>query len=174
MHYTYQSEPRGIADALGLAEEWADNSPITVILADNLFQNPISKAVSNFEESPSGARIFLSQVKNPQHYGVVEFDKKGRVKCIKEKPKNPKSNWIATGLYMYDSSVWGLIKSLSPSARNELEITDLNNIYQQIGMLQAIKLDGWWMDAGENIDGYFEACETVRKFAQRKRPKNHS
>jgi glucose-1-phosphate thymidylyltransferase len=75
---------------------------------------------------------------------------------------------------MYDSSVWGLIKSLSPSARNELEITDLNNIYQQIGMLQAIKLDGWWMDAGENIDGYFEACETVRKFAQRKRPKNHS
>ena len=174
LHYTYQSEPRGIADALGLAEEWADNSPITVILADNLFQNPISKAVSNFEESPNGARIFLSQVKNPQHYGVVEFDKKGRIKCIKEKPKNPKSNWIATGLYMYDSSVWGLIKSLSPSARNELEITDLNNIYHQIGMLQAIKLDGWWMDAGENIDGYFEACETVKKSAQIKKPKNHN
>lgn len=174
LHYTYQSEPRGIADALSLAEEWADNKPITVILADNLFQNSISDAVYNFEKSPSGARIFLSQVKNPQHYGVVEFDKKNKIKSIQEKPKNPKSNWIATGLYMYDSTVWSLIRSLSPSARNELEITDLNNIYLKLGMLQAIKLDGWWTDAGENIDGYFEACETVRNFALGKKPNNRN
>jgi len=171
LHYTYQSEPKGIADALSLAEEWADNKPITVILADNLFQNPITEAVSEFDANPSGSKIFLCQVKHPEHYGVVDLDSKGNVKKIEEKPKKPKSNWVATGLYMYDSTVWNLIRSLSPSARNELEITDLNNIYLKLGMLNAIRIKGWWMDAGENIDGYFEACETVKKSSQTKKPK---
>ena len=124
LHYTYQAEPKGIADALGLAEEWANNEPIAVILADNIFENDVKNSVLSFEENPNGAKIFLTQVNNPEHYGVVKINSKGEVQNIEEKPKNPKSNWIATGLYMYDSSVWKIIKGLSPSARNELEITE--------------------------------------------------
>lgn len=173
LHYTYQAQPKGIADALSLAEEWADNEPISVILADNIFENNIQKSVEEFDSNPTGARIFLTQVKNPQFYGVVEMDAKGKVKTIEEKPKQPKSDWIATGLYMYDSTVWNLIRSLSPSARNELEITDLNNIYLKLKMLKAIKLNGWWMDAGENIDGYMEACMKAMQLNQKEKSKNH-
>lgn len=158
LHYTYQSEPRGIADALSLAEEWADNQPITVILGDNMFEKDFADDLKEFSENPSGAKIFITKVKNPQHYGVVQFDKRGNVVSIEEKPKKPKSDWIATGLYMYDSTVWNLIRSLSPSARNELEITDLNNLYLKLGMLRCSKLSGWWADAGETIDGYMDAC----------------
>ena len=169
LHYTYQSEPRGIADALSLAQDWADNSPIAVVLADNLFENHFGDAVSDFEGDPTGARIFVTKVKNPQHYGVVDFDAKGNVTSIEEKPKNPKTNSVATGLYMYDSSVWNLITSLSPSSRNELEITDLNNMYLKLKMLKAIKVKGWWMDAGENIDGYMEACAKVGEMSRNRK-----
>lgn len=171
LHYTYQSEPRGIADALSLAQDWADNSPIAVVLADNLFENHFGDAVSDFESDPTGARIFVTKVKNPQHYGVVDFDAKGNVTSIEEKPKNPKTNSVATGLYMYDSSVWNLITSLSPSSRNELEITDLNNMYLKLKMLKAIKVKGWWMDAGENIDGYMEACAKVGEMNRNRKKK---
>jgi len=171
LHYTYQSEPRGIADALSLAQDWADNSPIAVVLADNLFENHFGDAVSDFEGDPTGARIFVTKVKNPQHYGVVDFDAKGNVTSIEEKPKNPKTNSVATGLYMYDSSVWNLITSLSPSSRNELEITDLNNMYLKLKMLKAIKVKGWWMDAGENIDGYMEACAKVGEMSRNRKKK---
>lgn len=158
LHYTYQKEARGIADALSLAEEWANNEAICVILADNIFENNFGEAVQQFEANPDGAKIFLCEVENPQHYGVVELDKTGRIISIEEKPKAPKSNLIATGLYMYDKTVWDFIRSLSPSKRNELEITDVNNRYLKIGKLSAHKVSGWWMDAGENIDGYFSAC----------------
>ena len=171
LHYTYQSEPRGIADALSLAQDWADNRPIAVVLADNLFENHFGDAVSDFEGDPTGARIFVTKVKNPQHYGVVDFDAKGNVTSIEEKPKNPKTNSVATGLYMYDSSVWNLITSLSPSSRNELEITDLNNMYLKLKMLKAIKVKGWWMDAGENIDGYMEACAKVGEMSRNRKKK---
>ena len=90
---------------------------------------------------------------------------------IEEKPKNPKTNSVATGLYMYDSSVWNLITSLSPSSRNELEITDLNNMYLKLKMLKAIKVKGWWMDAGENIDGYMEACAKVGEMSRNRKKK---
>lgn len=173
LHYTYQAEPKGIADALGLAEEWANNEPIAVILADNIFENDVKNSVLNFEENPSGAKIFLTQVNNPEHYGVVKINSKGEVQNIEEKPKNPKSNWIATGLYMYDSSVWKIIKGLSPSARNELEITDINKMYLKLKMLKAIEVDGWWMDAGENIDSYMEACVKAQAITQKQKPKCH-
>jgi glucose-1-phosphate thymidylyltransferase len=166
LHYTYQSEPRGIADALSLAEEWADGEPIAVLLADNIFEKPFDKAVEEFESSPEGARIFLTEVENPQAYGVVEIDGQGQVLGIEEKPKTPKSDLIATGLYFYDKNVWDFIKHLTPSARNELEITDVNLYYLGVGKLKAHRVDGWWADCGEDFDGYLDAGIKLREFAR--------
>jgi glucose-1-phosphate thymidylyltransferase len=163
LHYTYQHEPKGIADALGLGEEWADEEPVTVILADNLFESPITAHAQDFYSNPDGARIFLTQVAHPEWYGVVEVDETGSVKSIVEKPKEPKSNLIATGLYMYDSTVWEYIRTLTPSKRNELEITDLNNRYLAMGKLKAHVVDGWWADCGESLDGYMESCISAYK-----------
>lgn len=160
LHYTYQKEPKGIADALGLAEDWADNQPVTVILADNVFENPIPDVVAEFESNPDGARIFLTPVENPQNYGVVEIEGE-KVVSIVEKPVSPKSNLIATGLYIYDGGVWEYIRSLKPSARNELEITDLNNRYLNIGKLKAHQISGWWADCGESLEGYMQSCIAV-------------
>lgn len=157
--YTYQHEPKGIADALGLCEEWASGEPICVMLGDNVLENPFPEYVKDFNKNPKGARIFITQVKNPEAYGVVELDKSGSVITrIVEKPKKPKSNYVAIGLYMYDETVWGYINSLVPSARNELEITDLNNSYLKAGTLKANHIKGWWADCGESIDGYMESC----------------
>lgn len=164
LHYTYQSEPRGIADALGLAEEWADNEPVTVILADNILEKPFPNVVKEFELHPEGARIFLTEVEHPEHYGVVELNDKGKVLSIEEKPKQPKSNLVAIGVYMYDSGVWKYIRTLTPSARNELEITDLNNRYLAKGKLKANKIEGYWADCGESIDGYFASCVKASQF----------
>lgn len=166
LHYTYQSQPRGIADALGLAEEWADNEPIAVILADNILENSFAEIVQNFEEKPNGARIFLTEVEHPEWYGVVELDDKNNVLSITEKPKNPKSNLIAVGIYMYDSRVWDYIRKLSPSARNELEITDLNNIYLNNNLLGTYKINGQWADCGESLEGYFESCLKASKWSK--------
>lgn len=163
LHYTYQPEPKGIADALGLAEDWADNEPVTVVLADNIFENPVPEVVKEFKSNPVGARIFLTEVSHPEHYGVVEMQESGKVISIVEKPKQPKSNLIATGLYMYDGGVWDYIRSLKPSARNELEITDLNNRYLEMGNLKAHKLSGYWADCGESLDGYMQSCITAYK-----------
>lgn len=164
LHYTYQSEPRGIADALALAEEWADDEPVTVILADNLFEKPIPDIVKEFEVKKDGARIFLTTVGRPECYGVVETDADGNVIQIEEKPKQPKSNLIATGMYMYDGGVWDYIRTLEPSKRNELEITDLNNRYLKAGKLKAHKIDGFWCDCGESIDGYLQSCINASHF----------
>ena len=164
LHYTYQSKPSGIADALGLAEEWADNEPITVILADNILEKSIIETVKDFEKNPKGARIFLTEVEHPEWYGVVELDKENKVISITEKPKIPKSSLIAIGVYMYDSDVWNHIRKLSPSARNELEITDLNNIYLKNNLLKAYKINGEWADCGESLDGYFDSCIKASKW----------
>ena len=165
LHYTYQSEPRGIADALGLAEEFAAGESVCVILADNIFENSFKEAVVEFEKDPVGARIFLTEVEHPEHYGVVEVDSLCQVLSIVEKPKDPKSNLIATGLYIYDHTVWDFIKQLTPSARGELEITDVNNHYLTQGNLKSHLVDGWWADCGENFDGLLEAGNKVKGFA---------
>lgn len=162
LHYTYQKEPRGIADALSLAEEWANGEPITVILADNIFEKDVRATAEDFHSEPDGARIFLYPVSNPSSYGVVEV-KNNNVTNIEEKPRQPKSNMIATGLYMYDSQVWKFLRRLEPSQRNELEITDLNRIYLKEKMLKAHKVEGWWADAGESIQGYNDCCIKVRE-----------
>jgi glucose-1-phosphate thymidylyltransferase len=168
LHYTYQQNAKGIADALSLAEEWADNDPVTVILADNLFENNITDIVTEFEANPDGARIFLTEVDHPECYGVVEIDDAGNVIGIEEKPAQPKSNLIATGLYMYDGSVWDYIRNLKPSKRNELEITDLNNQYLSIGKLKAHKVSGWWADCGESLDGYTKVCYEASQLKKQK------
>lgn len=163
LHYTYQKEARGIADALALCEEFVDGGPCCVILADNILEDNLKEQVKNFRDDPNGARIFLTQVEHPEHYGVVEVDETDSVVGIEEKPEQPKSNWIAVGVYMYDSSVWDFIQRLKPSARNELEITDLNNHFLKAGKLKATKLNGWWADCGEDFDSYLDAGFKVRE-----------
>lgn len=160
LDYTYQPEPKGIADALSRAEYWADGEPVCVMLGDNFLEKPFAYAVNEFVLNPNGARIFLSRVENPECYGVVCV-KNGIVTEIVEKPVDPKSNLVAIGLYMYDGSVWGYLKTLSPSKRNELEITDLNNRYLQMNKLEAYMVDGAWMDCGESLEGYTESCCAV-------------
>jgi glucose-1-phosphate thymidylyltransferase len=160
--YTYQKEAGGIAQALALAENWADGDNICVMLGDNILQNTFSNAIEEFNNYPTGARIFITESSSPEWYGVVTLEG-DKVKGIVEKPKKPKSNWIAIGLYVYDSSVWKKLKGLKPSERNELEITDLNNIYLKSGELKANKITGYWGDAGESIDTYLQTCVNVRE-----------
>lgn len=166
LHYRYQSEPRGIADALGLAEEWAGDDPITVLLGDNIFEDSFEDIVKDFEANPEGAVIFGTTVEHPEQYGVIEKDDSGNVSRIVEKPKNPTSNLIATGFYMYDNTVWDFIRQLSPSDRGELEITDLNNYFLEEGRLKVVELDGLWMDCGESIEVYHEAQIAVAELVR--------
>lgn len=166
LHYTYQSEPRGIADALGLARDFVDGDPVAVILGDNVFQDDIYDAVEAFRRMPYGAVIFGKEVSNPQHYGVIEFTDHGDVHDIVEKPKFPKSNLIATGLYLYDSTVWKYIDGLTPSARGELEITDVNTHYLYSDRLKVSRLEGDWLDCGESFDMYLQAQNVVAGWAK--------
>ena len=160
LNYTYQEGAGGIAQALGLAEHFADGDSICLILGDNIVEYSLKEAVRRFRHQGQGAKILLSQVENPKAYGVAEMEGE-RVVRIVEKPANPKSNWAVIGIYFYDGKVFDIVKTLKPSARNELEITDVNNAYIERGEMTADKLDGWWADAGENIDFYLKACNTV-------------
>jgi len=142
--YRVQDQAGGIAQALGLAKDFANKEPITVILGDNVFEDDISSSVQSFG---SGAKIFLKEVNDPHRFGVAQiFDKK--VVKIEEKPKNPKTNFITTGIYIYDNKVFDIIKTLIPSQRGELEITDVNNKYIELKELKYDILNGWWTDAG--------------------------
>ena len=145
--YKVQDEAGGIAQALGLAENFAGRDPMCVILGDNVFQDPIGAFVRAFREQGRGARLLLKQVHDPQRYGVAEVEG-SRVVRIVEKPKKPKSDLAVVGVYFYDSEVFGIIRTLKPSARGELEITDVNNHYLRAGTLQCDRLSGWWTDAG--------------------------
>jgi len=157
--YKVQDEAGGIAQALGLAENFAGKDPICVILGDNIFQDPITPFVQAFEKQKKGARLLLRQVHDPQRYGVAEVEG-SRVVRIVEKPKVPKSDLAVLGIYFYDSAVFDIIKTLKPSARNELEITDVNNHYVQAGTLAWDRLEGWWTDAG-TFESLHAASELV-------------
>jgi len=147
INYTYQEGEGGIAQALGLAEYFAGNDPICVILGDNIIEGNICQAVENFKKQDGGAKILLKEVTDAQRFGVAEL-RGNHVVGIEEKPKNPKSNFAVIGIYLYDSSVFQKIRRLKPSGRGELEITDVNNFYGQENKLTYEVLDGWWTDAG--------------------------
>jgi glucose-1-phosphate thymidylyltransferase len=147
LHYTYQEGEGGIADALKLAEHFAEGDKICVILGDNIIEKGIAHAAAEFEQQASGAKILLKEVTDAERFGVAEI-REGRIVGIEEKPRQPKSNLAVTGIYFYDPSVFDKIRTLKPSGRGELEITDVNNAYIAEGTLTYSLLDGWWTDAG--------------------------
>ncbi|MGP1311029.1 MAG: sugar phosphate nucleotidyltransferase [Phycisphaerales bacterium] len=169
LHYTYQEGEGGIAEALKLAEDFADGSKIAVILGDNIIEKNIRRAVSDFFSQPSGAKILLKEVPDPHRFGVAEVEG-GRVTKIVEKPKDPKTNLAVTGLYMYDNDVFEIAKTLKPSARGELEITDVNNHYIERGDLTFDVLDGWWTDAGTFESLHRASCMVVENGANHAEP----
>lgn len=145
--YRVQDEAGGIAQALGLSRHFVHGDLCTVILGDNIFEDSLADEVRAFERQGKGARILLKEVPDPHRFGVAEL-KGERVIAIQEKPKNPVSNLAVTGIYFYDSAVFEIIKSLKPSGRGELEITDVNNYYISQGLLTSGRFRGWWSDAG--------------------------
>lgn len=145
--YTYQEGEGGIADALDLAEHFADGQEICVVLGDNIIEGSIRHAVDDFRRQQRGAKILLKEVPDAERFGVAEIAG-DRIVGIEEKPRQPKSNYAVTGIYMYDATVFDKIKTLVPSARGELEITDVNNAYIREGAMTFAYLDGWWTDAG--------------------------
>jgi glucose-1-phosphate thymidylyltransferase len=147
LNYTYQEGEGGIAEALGLAEYFAGNEPICVILGDNIIENNICHAVESFQKQKEGAKILLKKVPDAQRFGVAEI-RGDYVVGIEEKPEFPKSEYAVIGIYFYDRTVFEKIRHLKPSGRGELEITDVNNLYIQEGNLTCEILEGWWTDAG--------------------------
>jgi glucose-1-phosphate thymidylyltransferase len=145
--FRVQDQAGGIAQALGLAENFANGDKVVVILGDNIFEDSIRDFVADFEKQPDGAKILLKQVHDPERYGVAELDG-NKVLSIVEKPKNPKSNYCVTGIYMYDNNVFNIVKTLKPSGRGELEVTDVNNAYVHKQNLTSDNFTGWWTDAG--------------------------
>ncbi len=147
LNYTYQEGEGGIADALSLVEHFADDDPVCVVLGDNIIENNIRQAAEDYGKQGGGAKILLKRVPDPQRFGVPEIDG-DRVLNIEEKPADPKSDFAVIGIYFFDNTVFNIIKTLVPSARGELEITDVNNHYIRRGEMTWNELDGWWTDAG--------------------------
>jgi len=147
LNYTYQEGEGGIAEALSLAQFFVQGEPVCVILGDNIIERNIVQAVSGYQKQSGGAKILLKEVKDPQRFGVPIFER-DRIVGIEEKPKEPKSPYAVTGVYCYDHQVFDIIRTLKPSARGELEITDVNNAYIERGQMTWDILDGWWTDAG--------------------------
>jgi glucose-1-phosphate thymidylyltransferase len=147
LNYAYQEGEGGIAAALALAEHFAEGDRLCILLGDNLIEGSVAPAVERFARQPRGARIILKQVPDAERFGVAEI-RDGRIVSIEEKPARPKSDYAVTGIYMYDDRVFDVVRTLRPSARGELEITDVNNWYLERGELACELLDGWWTDAG--------------------------
>jgi glucose-1-phosphate thymidylyltransferase len=165
LQYGYQDQAGGIAEALALAEHFVGRDKVCVMLADNIFERSLAAVVANFAQQESGARIVLSRVEQDdhlRHLGVAQMDG-DRVVGILEKPESPPSRFAVTGVYFYDAQVWDILPTLEPSGRGELEITDVNNWYVGDGQMQADVVDGFWGDAGESIDAYYEVNDFVRR-----------
>lgn len=162
--YKVQDEAGGIAQALGLAENFANGQPMAVILGDNIFRGSLKEHAERFVAQGQGARLLLKQVADPERFGVVEI-RGGKVLGIEEKPKQPKSDLAIIGVYFYDATVFDVIKTLKPSARGELEITDVNNAYVERGQLSYDVLEGWWTDAGT-----FESLARANELVLREPP----
>ncbi len=162
-HFTYkvQDQAGGIAQALGLAEGFSNEGPLAVILGDNIFQANLKKYADKFIEQKSGARLLLKKIPDPQRFGVALVSDT-KVIRIDEKPEKPESDYVVTGIYFYDPTVFDIIRTLKPSARGELEITEVNNTYIKRGQLAYDILDGWWTDAG-TFESLNKASELVAK-----------
>jgi glucose-1-phosphate thymidylyltransferase len=171
LNYTYQEGEGGIADALSLAEHFADREKICVILGDNLIEGSIHEAVDDFRKQPRGAKILLKEVHDAERFGVAEVHQ-GKVTNIEEKPSKPKTNYAVTGIYMYDETVFDKVRTLEPSARGELEITDVNNAYIREGALTFSFLDGWWTDAG-TFDSLLRASNLVAQTKEGRGSEGH-
>jgi glucose-1-phosphate thymidylyltransferase len=166
LFYAYQEKPGGIAEALGLAQRFVGGDRVLVMLADNILEQTIAPAVTNFLAQDKGARILLSPVSDPRHLrhlGVPELDAGKRVVRILEKPEAPPSNFAVTGIYFYDDTVFDVIPTLKPSGRGELEITDVNNWFVSQRTMEYDIIEGFWGDAGESIDAYYEVNDFVRQ-----------
>ncbi len=159
INYTYQEGEGGIAQALDLAEFFAAGEKICVVLGDNIIEKNIRRAAESFEKQKEGAKILLKEVPDPHRFGVPEL-KGDRIIRIEEKPKQPKSKYAVIGIYFYDPDVFGIIKTLKPSHRGELEITDVNNRYIEKGLMTYEILEGWWTDAG-TFDSLLRANQLV-------------
>lgn len=162
LNYTYQEGAGGIAEALGLTEDFVDGDKLVLMLGDNIIQGHIRAAVRKFERQDRGAMVLLSEVENPKSYGVAEIQD-GRILGIEEKPEQPKSSLAVTGIYLYDGRVFDVVRTLRPSQRGELEITDVNNAYIQAGEMTFEFLKGWWADAGESVDFWLRANHLVKR-----------
>jgi glucose-1-phosphate thymidylyltransferase len=165
LNYAYQERAGGIAEAIGLAKRFVDGDKVVVMLGDNIVDRSIKASVDNFARQAQGARILLTEVAHPQSYGVPIIEGE-RILFIQEKPQFPRSNYAVTGIYLYDAAIWDILTTLSPSGRGELEVTDVNNAYIDRGVMEYDILDGWWGDAGESIETYYE---TFRFLAERAR-----
>lgn len=167
LYYAIQQNPKGgIADALSLAREFAHHEPILVLLGDNIFYFNLKKVVEKFEKGGVGAIIFgVHKDTQSRQYGVIEVNSHGKVLSIEEKPEHPKSDIAQTGIYMYDERVFDVIKTLKPSGRGELEVTDLNNYYLRDGSLLCELID-WWVDAGASPDELLKAGNDVAQMVQ--------
>lgn len=161
LNYTYQEGEGGIADALSLVRHFAEDEPICVILGDNIIEGNIRRAAEDYKKQGAGAKILLKKVHDPNRFGVPELEGT-RVLRIEEKPENPKSDYAVIGIYFYDASVFGIIETLEPSGRGELEITDVNNYYIKQGAMTWNELDGWWTDAG-TFESLLHATNLVAK-----------
>jgi len=157
--YEIQEKAEGLAQAFLIAENFIGNDNVTLILGDNLFEDDFSEAIQSFEK---GGRVFAKKVDDPQRFGVVEFNDQNQALSIEEKPSKPKSEYAVTGLYIYDNTVIEKAKSLTPSARGEIEITDLNNLYLQENMLDVAFVEGQWFDTG-TFESMYQAIEFARQ-----------
>ncbi len=147
LNYTYQQGEGGIAQALNLAAHFVGKDKAVVMLGDNIIEKSIAPYVEKFQKQSAGARVLLKEVEDPERFGVAEI-RGEQIVSIEEKPIYPKSSYIVIGIYLYDSNVFDVVKTLKPSARGELEITDVNNFYVSKGLMEYDLLDGWWSDAG--------------------------
>ena len=164
INYAYQKGNGGIAEALGLTREFVGDDKLVVVLGDNILENGIAPGVEAFSQQEEGGRIFLKAVDHPWEYGIAEVDG-SRVKGIVEKPQNPTSDLAVIGVYMFPPEVFDIVSGLTPSARGELEITDVNNAYIERGQMEFEMVDGWWLDAGENYEALLQANITVARQA---------
>ncbi|MCC6442056.1 MAG: NTP transferase domain-containing protein [Armatimonadetes bacterium] len=162
LNYTYQERAGGIAEALSLAEHFVDGEKVVVFLGDNVIEGNICQAAREFEAQECGAKILLKEVDDPENYGVPEIEGE-HILRIEEKPKAPKSRFAVLGIYMYDARVFEIAKTLKPSGRGELEITDVNNAYIERGEVTFNILEGWWADCGASIDALLRANNLVAK-----------